>query len=76
MRIYTNKKLYKPGEVITSVLKKEERNINSVVVISANAFEIKRIIRHKKKKKLGKLVIQKLILLRTCVIILWNMDNY
>ena len=41
MRIYTCRQWYKPGKVITSVLKKEERNNNFVKIISANAFEIK-----------------------------------
>ena len=41
MRIYIYKKLYKPGKVITSVGKKEERNINFVTIISANAFQNK-----------------------------------
>ena len=41
MRIYTYKQLYKPGKVITSVRKKEERNINFVTIISANALQIK-----------------------------------
>ena len=40
MRIYTYKQLYKPGKVIT-VHKKEERNINFVTIISANALQIK-----------------------------------
>ena len=41
MRIYTYKQLYKPGKVITSVRKKEERNLNLLTIISANAFQIK-----------------------------------
>ena len=41
MRIYTYKQLYKPGKVITSLHKKEERNINFVTIVSANAFQIK-----------------------------------
>ena len=41
MRIYTYKKLYKPGKIITSVCKKEERNMSFVTIISANAFQIK-----------------------------------
>ena len=41
MRIYTCKQLHKPGKVITSVHKKEERNIDFVTIISANAFQIK-----------------------------------
>ena len=41
MRIYTYKQLYKPDKAITSVRKKEERNINFVTIISANAFQIK-----------------------------------
>ena len=41
MRIYTYKQLYKPGKVITSLRKKEERNINFVTIISANTFQIK-----------------------------------
>ena len=41
MRIYTYKQLYKPGKVITSVRKKEERIISFVTIISANAFQIK-----------------------------------
>ena len=40
MRIYTYKQLHKPGEVI-AMPKKEERNINFVTIISANAFQIK-----------------------------------
>ena len=40
MRIYTYKQLYTPGKVIT-MHKKEERNINFVTIISANAFQIK-----------------------------------
>ena len=40
MRIYTYKQLYKPDEVIT-VCNKEERNVNFVTIISANAFHIK-----------------------------------
>ena len=40
MKIYTYKQLYKPGKVI-AVHKKEERNINFVTIISANAFQIK-----------------------------------
>ena len=36
MRIYTHKQLYKSGKVVT-VRKKEERNINFVTIISANA---------------------------------------
>ena len=34
-------KLHKPGKVITSVGKKEERKITFVAIISGNAFEIK-----------------------------------
>ena len=41
MRIYTYKQLYKPGKAITSVRKKEERSINFVTIISANALQIK-----------------------------------
>ena len=41
MRIYTYKQLYKPDKAITSVRKKEERNINFVTIISANAFQNK-----------------------------------
>ena len=41
MRIDPYKQLYKPGKVITSVRKKEEKNINFVTKISANAFQIK-----------------------------------
>ena len=41
MRIYTYKHLYKPVKVITSLRKKEERNINFVTIISADAFQIK-----------------------------------
>ena len=41
MRIDPHKQLYKPGKVITSVRKKEEKNINFVTKISANAFQIK-----------------------------------
>ena len=41
MGIYAYKESYKPGKVITSVRKKEERNINFVTIISANAFQIK-----------------------------------
>ena len=41
MRIYTYKQLYKPAKVKTWVRKKEERNINFVTIIFANAFQIK-----------------------------------
>ena len=41
MRIYTCKQLHKHGKVITSMPKKEERNVNFVTIISANAFQIK-----------------------------------
>ena len=41
MRIYTYKQLHEHGKVIISVRKKEERNINFVTIISANAFQIK-----------------------------------
>ena len=41
MRIYTYKQLYKPGKAITSVRKNEERNINFLTIISANALQIK-----------------------------------
>ena len=72
--------MYKPGKVITSVAKKGEKNITFVTIISANAFKSNKFFpfkkSKKKKKKLVKLVIQKLILLKTCVIILWNIDNY
>ena len=74
MRIYTYKQLHKPGKVITSMPKKEERNVNFVTIISANAFQIK-LCDLKNKKTLVKLVTQKLILQKTRVIILWNIDN-
>ena len=41
MRIYRYKQLYKPDKAITSVRKKEEKNINFVTIISANALQIK-----------------------------------
>ena len=41
MRIYTYKQSNKPGKVMASVCKKEERNINFVTIISPNALEIK-----------------------------------
>ena len=41
MRIYTYKQLHKPAKVIILLHKKEERNINFVTIISANAFQIK-----------------------------------
>ena len=41
MRIYAYKQLYKPGKVKTWVRKKEERNINFVKIIFANAFQMK-----------------------------------
>ena len=34
MRIYTYKHLYKPGKVITSLRKNQERNISFVTIIS------------------------------------------
>ena len=71
LKIYTYKQLYKPGKVITSVAKKGERNITFVTIISANAFKSNKFFPFKKSKKkkktLVKLVIQKLILLKTCV---------
>ena len=67
--------MYKPGKVITSVAKKGERNITFVTIISANAFKSNKFFPFKKSKKktknkkkaLVKLVIQKPILLKTCV---------
>ena len=50
MRTYTYKQLYKPGKVITSVDKKEERNTNFVTIISPDAFQIKSILWLKKQK--------------------------
>ena len=41
MRIYTYKHLFKPGKVIPSLCKKEERNINFMTIISPNTFQIK-----------------------------------
>ena len=41
MRIYRYKQLCKPDKASTSVCKKEERNINFVTIISANALQIK-----------------------------------
>ena len=41
MRIYTYKQSNKPGKVMASVCKKEERNINFVTIISPNALQIK-----------------------------------
>ena len=41
MRIHKYKQLHKPGKVIISVCKKEERKFNFVTIISANAFQIK-----------------------------------
>ena len=64
MKIYTYKQLDKPGKVIT-VHKKEERNINFVTIISANASQIK-LFDLRSKKALVKLVIQKLISLKAC----------
>ena len=66
MRIDPYKQLYKPGKVITSVCKQEERNINFVTIISANAFQINKVFDLKSKKTLVKLVNQKLILLKMC----------
>ena len=53
MRIYTYKQLHKPGKVITSMPKKEERNVNFVTIISANAFQIK-LCDLKNKKNISK----------------------
>ena len=52
MKIYTYKQLYKPGKVIT-MHKKEERNINFVTIISANAFQIKQILCLKKQQNIS-----------------------
>ena len=41
MRIYTHKQFHKSGKAITSVPKKEERNMNFVPIVSANTFQIK-----------------------------------
>ena len=41
MRIYRYEQLHKPDKAITSVRKKEEKNINFVTIISAYAFQIK-----------------------------------
>ena len=76
MRIYTYKQLYKPGKAITSVRKKKEGNINFITLISANAFKSNKFFDLKSEKKFVKLVIQKLILLKTFVIILRNIDNH
>ena len=66
MKIYTYKRLDKPGKVIT-VHKKEERNINFVTIISAiMLFKSNKFCDLKSKKALVKLVFQKLISLKTC----------
>ena len=56
MRIYTYKQLYKPGKVITSVHKKEERNINFLTIIPPYAFKSNQFFDLKSKKTLVKLV--------------------
>ena len=41
MRIYTYKKMHKPGKVITWQHKNEEINVSFVTIISANVSQIK-----------------------------------
>ena len=73
MRIYTYKQLYKPGKVITSVRKKEERISILWQQFLLMLFKSNQLFDLKSKKTLA---IQELLLLKTFVITLWNIDNY
>ena len=60
--------MYKLGKVVTSVGKKEERNITFATIIYANAFRIKLIPWLKNQVNNSETNYQK--------IDMWNIDNY